>query len=91
MSSVCVSISSIDLSAYLIVSMGVSLHPSSGRGRPKTHGNQFKLNDSQSWWKNKLWNPLSQNKGKIRPRKWDNLHFRGSPKHSMTLILVERY
>jgi hypothetical protein len=24
------------------------------------------------------------------PRKWDNLYFRGSPKHSMTLILVER-
>ncbi len=40
---------------------------------------------------NKLWNPLSQNKGKIRPRKWDNLYFRGSPKHSMTLIRVERY
>ncbi len=23
-------------------------------------------------------------------RKWDHLHFRGSPKHPMTLILVER-
>ena len=28
--------------------------------------------------------------GRIRLRKWDNLHFRGSPKHPMTLILVER-
>ena len=23
---------------------------STGRGRPKIHGQQFKLNDSQSWW-----------------------------------------
>ncbi|MEG4144317.1 transposase [Microcoleus sp. Pol7_B1] len=22
----------------------------SGRGRPRTHGKQFKLNDAQSWW-----------------------------------------
>ena len=28
--------------------------------------------------------------GRIRLRKWDNLHFRGSPKHPITLILVER-
>jgi hypothetical protein len=28
--------------------------------------------------------------GKIRLRNWDNLHFRGCPQHSMTLILVER-
>ena len=28
--------------------------------------------------------------GRIRLRKWDHLHFRGSPKHPMTLILVER-
>ncbi len=28
--------------------------------------------------------------GRIRLRTWDNLHFRGSPKHPMTLILVER-
>ncbi len=27
--------------------------------------------------------------GKIRLIKWDDLHFRGSPKHPMTLILVE--
>jgi hypothetical protein len=33
----------------------------SGKGRPKIHGNQFKLNDPQSWWKNKPGNPNSQN------------------------------
>ena len=27
--------------------------------------------------------------GKIRLKKWDDLHFRDSPKHPMTLILVE--
>jgi hypothetical protein len=33
----------------------------SGKGRPKIHGQQFKLNDSQSWWKNKLWKLSSPN------------------------------
>jgi hypothetical protein len=63
----------------------------SGRGRPKIHGNQFKLNDAQSWWEpEQTLESLEPKLGRIRLRKWDNLHFRGSPKHPMTLILVER-
>jgi hypothetical protein len=49
------------------------------------------LTTRDRWWKNKLWNPFNRNKGKIRLKKWDNLHFLGSPKHPMTLIRVERY
>ena len=37
----------------------------SGRGRPKIHGQQFRLNDSQSWWKNQLWNLLNPNSEKF--------------------------
>jgi len=63
----------------------------SGRGRPRTHGKQFKLNDTQSWWEpEQTLESLEPKLGRIRVRKWDNLHFRGSPKHPMTLILVER-
>ncbi len=34
--------------------------------------------------------PVEAKLGKIRLIKWDDLHFRGSPKHPTTLILVER-
>jgi hypothetical protein len=62
----------------------------SGRGRPKIHGQQFRLNDSQSWWEaEQTLESVEPKRGKIHLRKWDNLHFRGSPKHPMTLILVE--
>ena len=65
--------------------------PYSGRGRPNTHGKQFKLNDSSTWWEPKqTLESLEPKSGKIRLRTWDDLHFRGSPKHRMTLILVER-
>ena len=63
----------------------------SGRGRPKIHGNQFKLNDTKSWWEpEQTLESIEPKLGRIKLRKWDNLHFRGSPQHSMTLILVER-
>ncbi len=63
----------------------------SGRGRPKIQGNQFKLNDSSTWWEpEQTLECLEPKLGRIRLRTWDNLHFRGSPKHQMTLILVER-
>lgn len=63
----------------------------SGRGRPKIHGQQFRLNDSQSWWTpEQTLESVEPKLGKIRFKKWDDLHFRGSPKHPMTLILVER-
>ena len=63
----------------------------SGKGRPKIHGQQFRLNDSQSWWEpEQTLEAVEPKLGKIRLKKWDDLHFRGSPKHPMTLILVER-
>ncbi|MEG4808136.1 transposase [Microcoleus sp. F8-D3] len=63
----------------------------SGKGRPKIHGQQFKLNDSQTWWSpEQTLESVEPKLGKIRLKKWDDLHFRGSPKHPMTLILVER-
>ncbi len=63
----------------------------SGKGRPKIHGQQFRLNDSQSWWEpEQTLESVEPKLGKIRLKKWDDLHFRGSSKHPMTLILVER-
>jgi hypothetical protein len=62
-----------------------------GRGRPKVHGDRFKLNDSTTWS-----SPAQQVEaedpelGKMRVRVWHNLHFRLSPDNSMSVLLVER-
>ncbi|NEP22935.1 NF041680 family putative transposase [Moorena sp. SIO3I6] len=63
----------------------------SGRGRPKKHGDKFKLNDENTWWSAKETIEVNDPKlGLIRIRKWSKLHFRNSSSVSMELILVER-
>ena len=63
----------------------------SGRGRPRKHGDKFKLNAPDTWWA-----PTQQREfmderlGHLRLRCWDNVHFRKTATHSMQLILVER-
>lgn len=63
----------------------------SGRGRPPKHGDKFTLKDEQTWW-----TPDAQQRvqteqlGTLRLRQWSNVHFRQSPDHPMTLVLVER-
>lgn len=62
-----------------------------GKGRPKLHGNKFKLNDPFTWWNcddEKLVD--DQKLGILKIRKWEGLHFRNSPSANMCLILVER-
>lgn len=63
-----------------------------GKGRPKLHGNKFKLNDSQTWWFCDDEKLVSDPKlGNLKIKKWEGLHFRNSPSTSMTLIKVERF
>jgi hypothetical protein len=62
-----------------------------GRGRPKVHGDKFKLNDPTTWR-----NPAQKievndpDLGQLRVRVWHNYHFRLSPSHPMSVVLVER-
>ena len=62
-----------------------------GRGRPKVHGDKFKFNDPMTWS-----SPVQQVEmddpklGKVRVQVWHNLHFRLSPAHPMSILLVER-
>jgi hypothetical protein len=63
----------------------------SGRGKPRVHGQKFKLNDSSTWEQAAQTieaedTPTTQ----VRIRVWHNLHFRKAPRHPMSLILVER-
>lgn len=65
--------------------------PYSGRGRPRVHGNKFKLNDRQTWISpHQTINVNDSKLGLVRISIWHDLHFRGAPKHPMSTILVER-
>ncbi len=63
----------------------------SGRGRPRKHGQKFKLNDPSTWWSADETVEVDDPKwGKLRLNKWNDLHFRTSPSHDLSLIQVER-
>lgn len=65
--------------------------PYSGRGRPRSHGEKFQLNDQKTWWADDQTVELDDAQlGRLRVRQWHNLHFRASATHPMTLILLER-
>lgn len=63
----------------------------SGRGKPRVHGDKFKLNDSNTWGEPRQTIEEEDTQiGRVRIRIWHNLHFRKAPCHSMSVILVER-
>lgn len=63
----------------------------SGKGRPAKHGNKFTLKDEASWPAAEAQQSVhTEQLGPLRLRQWSDLHFRQSPNHSMTLVLVER-
>ncbi len=65
--------------------------PYSGRGRPRKHGQKFKLNDPQTWGEADQELEVGDPKlGLLRIRLWSNLHFRGAASHPMQLLRVER-
>ena len=63
----------------------------SGRGRPRKHGDKFKLNEPTTWWEpTQQSDVMDEQLGPLRLRRWSNVHFRKTATHSMQLILVER-
>lgn len=65
--------------------------PYTGIGRPRVHGDKFKLNDPTTWWTpNKMLEILDPKLGRMRLRLWCNLHFQQSAKTNMDVIQVER-
>ncbi len=65
--------------------------PYSGIGRPRLHGDKFKLNDFTTWTQAvetvEFAHPQD---GQLRISFWKDLHFRASPHQPMQLIQVER-
>lgn len=63
----------------------------SGRGKPRVHGDKFKLNDASTWSNPEQTIEQQDAKlGRVRIRLWTRKHFRLSPQHPMSIILVER-
>jgi hypothetical protein len=65
--------------------------PYSGRGRPRKHGDKFKLNDPDTWWPPQHQSAIQDDTlGHLRLRGWTQLHFYKTAAVPMQLILVER-
>jgi hypothetical protein len=65
--------------------------PYSGKGRPRIHGDKFKLNDPQTWGKADESLEVDDPKlGRILLRVWKGLHFRRAASHPLLLLRVER-
>jgi hypothetical protein len=65
--------------------------PYCGKGRPRIHGDKFKLNDSSTWSQPVARLEVDDPKlGQVRIWLWQNLHFRKAAGHSMSLLRVER-
>jgi hypothetical protein len=65
--------------------------PYSGRGRPRKHGDKFKLNDPQTW--GEVSQDIEVNDphlGNIRIGLWQEKHFQAAAEQPMQLIRVER-
>ncbi len=65
--------------------------PYSGKGRPRIHGDKFKLNDQTNWTEAVESLEVDDPKlGRLRIRLWRDLHFRACAKCPMLLLQVER-
>jgi DDE superfamily endonuclease len=65
---------------------------SSGRGRPRKHGEKMKLNDPNTWTEADETLEIEQHPrlGQVRVSQWKDLHFYRAAGHLVNLILVER-
>nr|WP_293038826.1 NF041680 family putative transposase [Moorena sp. SIO1F2] len=62
-----------------------------GKGRPRKHGQKIKLNQPSTWWEATETIEFEDSRlGRLRVRRWKDLHFSGSASSEMELILVER-
>lgn len=65
--------------------------PYSGKGRPRKHGDKFKLNDVTTWWQPDEERQVKDPKwGALRLQMWHSLHLRQAATQVLSLIRVER-
>ncbi|HEY9662655.1 MAG TPA: transposase, partial [Allocoleopsis sp.] len=65
--------------------------PYTGTGRPRKHGDKFKLNEPTSWWQPDEQQQVEDEKwGQLRLQIWHGLHLKQAAKQVLSLIRVER-
>jgi hypothetical protein len=65
--------------------------PYSGRGRPRVHGERFKLNEPSTWWAaDQVLCQVHPHLGRVQVSLWHQLHFRQAAAHALNLIQVQR-
>lgn len=65
--------------------------PYSGTGRPRVHGDKFKLGDSTTWWPSDAQVEVEDGKlGRLRLQLWNGLHLKQAAAHPVSLIQLER-
>ena len=65
--------------------------PYSGKGRPRVHGDKFKLSDPSTWpTPEDTLETVHPKLGRVRICQWNDLHFRKSPDHWMIVLRVQR-
>lgn len=65
--------------------------PYTGTGRPRKHGDKFKLNEPTSWWQpDEQQQVEDENWGQLRLQIWHGLHLKQAAKQVLSLIRVER-
>ena len=66
--------------------------PYSGRGRPRVHGDRFAFKEPETWREPEALLELEdEHWGKVRLRRWDNLHARQDASTPFSAILVETH
>jgi DDE superfamily endonuclease len=62
-----------------------------GTGRPRKHGDKFKLNDPTTWWQPDETQQVEDDQwGPLRLQLWHGLHLRQAANQGLSLIRVER-
>ncbi|MBD1864143.1 MULTISPECIES: NF041680 family putative transposase [Trichocoleus] len=62
-----------------------------GKGRPRKHGEVFKLNDATTWWPPDEEQTVEEVKrGTLRLQIWHSLHLKQAPTQVLSVIRVER-
>ncbi len=73
------------------LSMWSAPPPYCGKGKPRIHGDKFKLNDASTWSQPVESLELDEPQlGRVQISLWQNLHFRKAPGYPMSLLRVER-
>jgi len=66
--------------------------PYSGRGRPRVHGARFAFKEPETWGEPNATIELEDERwGKVRLRRWDDLHARQDAKTPFSTILIESH